>query len=218
MVDVETPTYCPVCGAEAPESGRYCSECGSDLLGETNRAPNEPAADDDSAIGEESNSITTLTRRRVLFGGGAIALGGGAILGLDALNKPTHRVYGEGWDVERDSGLATSILEGTVTIPAGRYAARILQPSTAAEYNVDFEVTGGGAIDVFLFDDDEYDRYRDQNTDFQLLARVRNETSGQLSTTVGAGDYRIVFDNTGFVGADPSGEVTVAIELTASRA
>ncbi|WP_275882794.1 zinc ribbon domain-containing protein [Halorhabdus sp. BNX81] len=218
MVEFETPTYCPVCGAEAPGSGRYCSECGSDLLGETGRAPEEPPADEALGAGGAGDGPTLVTRRRLLLGGGAVLLGGGAIVALDSLGQTTHRVYGEGWDVERSSGLTSETLEGTVTIPSGRYATRILEPDVAVEYSVEFEVTDGGPIDVILLDDDEYDRYRDRNSDVQHRAQRTAAESGQLTTSVGAGEYDLVFDNTGVYGTSPDGEVTVSLTITATRA
>ena len=212
----DIPNYCPVCGAEATGSGRYCSECGSDMLGASDRAPEEPPADE---IQQQPADDTDdyLTRRQILIGGSAILLGGGALVGFDQLSAPPHRVY-DGWDMEKSESLLAATAEGSLDLPSGRYAAWTANPTRAVEYEVDFNVTKGDPIDVFVTDDDEYDRYRTRERSFQTLANATSTMGDTLTASVGPGEYRIVIDNTGFVGATSGGDVDVDVTIVARPA
>jgi hypothetical protein len=150
----------------------------------------------------------------VLFGGGGLLVGGGSLV-ASILTKPEHQVYGEGWDVERQQTNSEVRLEGSVTIPSGRYAVRNASPNLSAEYEIDFEAVENGPIDVFVMDDGEYDRYRDRDDSFQVRLQEVDANSGTLRGTLSSGEYRIIFDNTGVFGADPSGEAVVNLTMTA---
>jgi len=204
----DRPQYCPRCGAEAPAHGQYCAECGADLLAELE---DEPQATDESA------GYTLLSRRDLLLSGGLLTVGGlGGWWLLQDNGQSEHRIYGEGWDVERTEGTRSVEIDGSVTIPEGRYAVRQFRPQVAAELTVSFEVTRGDAIDMFVVDDGEYDRYRDRDRDFQLYGRAQNTVADSVSVELGAGEYRVIFDNTAVYGARPSGEVVADVTITAS--
>lgn len=206
----ERPQYCPRCGAEAPAHGQYCAECGADLLAEL---------EDEPQVTEESGGrgYTLLSRRDLLLSGGLLTVGGlGGWWLLRDNGQSEHRIYGEGWDVERAKKTRSVEINGSVTIPEGRYAVRQFRPQVAAELTVSFEVTRGDAIDMFVVDDGEYDRYRDRDRDLQLYGRAQNAVADSVSVELGAGEYRVIFDNTAVYGARPSGEVVADVTITAS--
>ena len=211
---IQTRDRCHVCQAAIPSGDETCPECGANV---TYRADQESPTGSGSAPVTESESDDEggyFSRRVMLIGGGGLLVGGGSLV-ASILTKPEHQVYGEGWDVERQQTNSAVQLEGSVTIPSGRYAVRSANPSLSAEYEIDFEAVENGPIDVFVMDDGEYDRYRDRDDSFQLSLQEVNSNSGTLRGTLSPGEYRIVFDNTGVFGADPSGETVVDLTITA---
>lgn len=212
--------YCPECGQQVYAEAAYCDRCGADISDITGagsgrggeEAPQEPHGEP----GQEPTGL--VTRRRVLIGGGAVLVGGAAIVGLGTLSEPEHRIYGEGWDVERSQTTTGANLEGTLELPAERYAAWELTPQTSVRYTIDFDVVEGEAIDVFVTDDDEYDRYRERDEDFQVYLRARESTGEEMSEIFSADEYRLIFDNTAVFGAQPGSDVTIELTVEASVA
>lgn len=218
----DRPQYCPRCGTDAPDHGAYCPNCGADLFGHVDDgdetvAQTPPQSSDDSGPGP--------SRRQFLLGGaliGSVAIGG-AVMGWQEFlqsSPPQHAVYGEGWDVERSTGPQSARLEGEVTAPAGRYAARMFEPSASATYRVAFDVRSDGPIDLLFLESDEYGRYRDRDGDVQVLTDLSafDSTEAALEGTVTPGEYAIVIDNTGVYGASPDGDAVVDLLITAEVA
>ena len=88
--------------------------------------------------------------------------------------------------------------------------------------NMEFEITSGGAVDLFLVDAINYDRYQndimieiviDENGD-QVLAQ--NVKSSKLNLAIDvAGDYYMIVENDDRYGlANPTGPVTIHTKIT----
>jgi len=230
----ERPEYCPRCGVKTPDSGAYCPECGADLLAYTEADTDTDASSDADGSMDRRPDVTGgpdqsagPSRRQYLLGGGlvgAVAVGGGFVAwqqlqeGEEKENeKPIHRLYGEGWDLEDTTGQQSIRQEGTVRLPKGAYASLTFHPQTGTRYSVEFAVLDGHPIDLFVMDDDEYDRYRDRDRDTQYLTELSSIRSVEDSVrgALSPGEYHFVFDNTGVFGADPQEKVTVEISITA---
>lgn len=219
---------CPSCGAQVDTTHNYCRECGTAVahVGDGRPAQSgggtpsgQPGRRHRSHAAPSDGDTSVVTRRNLLIGAGAVAglVGlGGCALGAAVLSRPDHRVH-DGWDVERTEGLRSVTLDGTLTLPEGRYAGRNLRPDLALQYDVEFDVSRGGSVDVFTVQEDEYDRYRDRADNFEFVSSLSTtDSSGAtLSGTLGAGEYKLVVDNTGVYGADPGGEVEMDIYVSA---
>ncbi|MFW5903514.1 MAG: hypothetical protein ACOCS7_02120 [Halolamina sp.] len=218
-MSADRPQHCPRCGSKTPDHGAYCPDCGADLFGYD--ASSEAAA----GQGGSQDPSDGPTRRQFLLGGalvGSVAAGG-LFVGwreFRQTSRTRHTVYGEGWDVERSSGPQSASLEGQVTVPAGRYAARFFDPDVSVTYSIAFDVQSGGPIDLLFMEDDEYERYRDRDDDVQVLSALTafDSATAALEETVAAGEYTLVVDNTSVYGTSPDGEAVVDLLITADVA
>lgn len=63
-------------------------------------------------------------------------------------------------------------------------------------------------MDLYILEEDEYDRYRDQRS-FQVFGEAdeSGKTNPQLTTEVPAGEHMVIFDNAAFTQTEPTGEI-----------
>lgn len=152
--------------------------------------------------------------RRMIVPAAAIALvlaAGCAGLGT------THQLAPEGaWDVSQSQTSLKQTVEGAVEIDSGEYGAYSLSPRESTQVAVDFDAPE--AVDVLILSDETYDEeYRDAaELQYKRDRAAINEASGTIAVTLRSGEYWIVVDNTAAYGAQPSGAVSVEIEMTAA--
>jgi hypothetical protein len=118
------------------------------------------------------------------------------------------------WSDETDVELARGQrITTTLTLPAGTYATRELVPRGLIIFGAN--VQASGTFDFVVTDDTEYQRFRDQqeSTFYQNLSALGTDNV-HVSEEIGAGEYVIIFDNTGQGEALPDGELTADVELT----
>lgn len=225
--------YCPDCGLEVNAEDTFCSNCGHDLREpareeNTTSEPEEghqpssarpeyPAAGGaPNESSKDADSGQLVTRRRAIIGGTIVALGLGGYVYSEAA-KPKHRITDTGaWNVEETRTQRSQSIEGVVVVPEGRYAVRTITPNQTITVTVDASVQGSDSVDLYIMDDDEYDRYRERDRDFQVRFAETEVVDLSRETELGSGDYVFVIDNTGVFGATPDGEVSVDISLTVS--
>lgn len=134
---------------------------------------------------------------------------------------PDHGLASNAWgNTERSESEYGTTIEGTMTLAAGEYTARDVEPDEPVLLEVDFAVSSGGPIDVFLLEATEYqDRYRDgEGDEIQFLQgfSATESDSGVLRDTLAAGEYVLVLDNTGVWATSPDGEVTIDLSVLTS--
>lgn len=117
------------------------------------------------------------------------------------------------WNLDTNS--AGTQADGTVTLQEGEYGVYTFQSGVSFQLAVEFESPSGQPVDVFVMDDDEFDRFRDRES-----VSFYPEVSGQATTgysaqaTMTAGNYVLIIDNTGIGEASPDGEVTVRVSFS----
>jgi hypothetical protein len=101
----------------------------------------------------------------------------------------------------------------TATVPQGRYAVYEINPQVSFEMSYMARVMEGSAVDVYVMDGDEFNRYRDEeDISFYSEASEQDTTNAEVQTTMAPGEYVIIIDNTYYGEAQPSGEVVVEFE------
>lgn len=127
----------------------------------------------------------------------------------------SHRVAPDAWDVTRSTEGDRTVVEGTVTCPAGTYAVQFFERENPAEYAFEIDVGEGSAIDVLTMDQDVYDeQYRDgEEVLFYRPLSSQNTTSESLSAELRSGRYAFVVDNSRAYGVAPEGEITASVRL-----
>lgn len=159
--------------------------------------------------------------RRTVIGGvvGATAtLVGCTDLRQDLGATGKHQHASDPWESRSQSQTAAGYeLDAQVVLPQGTYAIQTYGPDVAFRFSLEGTVERGGPIDVWVMEDDEFDRYREREDALYLSSVSRSEVrrfdiSGQLN----AGDYVICFDNSAFNGAQPEGEAQVSFTMAVS--
>lgn len=101
----------------------------------------------------------------------------------------------------------------TARVPQGRYVVYEINPQVSIGLSYVARVTQGSAVDIYVMDGDEFNRYRDEeDTSFYIEASEQDTTNAEIQTTMPPGDYVIIIDNTYYGEAQPSGEVVVEFE------
>lgn len=161
-------------------------------------------------------TIKRITRREAIRGVGSGLIAGG-MMSVAGCSGQTieHRHAEDPWrDSEEDQGTRFQSVAGTVVLPEGRYGIRQLQPPRSIELEISVSVVSGGNIDVFTMETSEFERYRDKEEFLLLRDLSASDTDGAtLTAGVTSGDYTISFDNTGYTGASPGGEVRAEYEI-----
>lgn len=163
-----------------------------------------------------------MRRRTLLATLPVIATAGcSSVSDLGSTPTPEHALGENDWhniqtEVDRQDYSVTITAE--LEIDAGRYATRTFDPERDFDYELTVDVEEG-MIDVFLFDEDEYDdRYRERDPDIQYYQDFSNTMVDGERTFTGSlsdGDYVWVLDNTAVYGAAPEGEAELSMELFA---
>jgi len=150
-----------------------------------------------------------MNRRQYLAGGTvvtAVALAGcvGSLTG----GGTEFRAAEDPWSQDNDRELSNGYeYSGLVTLPEGTYAQ--ISGSPQVPFTVNLAAEADTSFDVFVLDETEFNRYRDQE-EFQysedFVARGQREI--RFSGTWTDEYLYIVFDNTAFTEAQPDGEIT----------
>ena len=230
--------YCPDCGEQNLATAQYCQRCGIELSGRTpapaeaeapdqdpssdeaERASGPPGDDTESAGPEYSkDDLTDGVSRRVWIKRGVVGtvLVGGGIFALSELGGSEHRLASSEAIVRNDKSVEGQSLnvDARFNLKAGTYYPYQLDPQPGYTYDISITVSSNTAIDVITVPVNQYNRYQDQNEDFGATVELteRSVESVTLETRVSSGEYRIILDNTGWIGASPSGVADVSFEL-----
>lgn len=233
--------YCPGCGEQNSATAQYCQRCGQQLpgmagggqgpsgqqhatQGQTPRQQPQSRQQTPRQQGQYQGGDSGLglgdgvSRRQWILGGivGTVLLGGIGI-GATQLLKPTHRLATDDAVVSEDkstSGQSVTIT-GELELPEGTYLYNEITPTGGIELEYELDLESSTAIDVLTMPVDQFSRYQDRNRDFAVIDELteRDVSDVVLTRTFDSeGEYRMVYDNTGFLGASPSG--TASAEYT----
>jgi hypothetical protein len=168
----------------------------------------------DSDASDTDAALPGTSRRSVLGAVGTALLGSlaGCVAAADGTGQP-----------------ATSTLVGTtLRVPPGRSASRrftldgerwVTVAATLSDRSVDVK-QDGPAVDVVAMTPAQYARYRDDGA-FAHLPGVSmpDVVNGEVASTLGAGDYVLVVDNTATGPGEPAGSgVPAVVDLTVTAA
>ena len=117
--------------------------------------------------------------------------------------------------VETSQSGSTETVQGDAVLPQGTYATREYNRDSTTQFSIDYETESGNVIDVITLRREEFENYSNgDNTVFLKEVSQMDAPSGNLSGTLNAGDYVIVFDNTTWGEGVPEGEETVSFSIT----
>lgn len=162
-----------------------------------------------------ANNYHMIMKRRGIL---AMACTASASLFAGCGSTIEHSPAEDPWrDTEENEEYNSESLSGTVVLPEGRYAIRGFQPTRTIEVELSVSVLSGSNMDVYTMESSEFERYRDRE-EFLLIQdlSVDNTDDATLTSDVNSGDYTIAFDNSGFTGASPDGEIRAEFEITLS--
>jgi hypothetical protein len=223
--------YCESCGQEVEAEWNVCPNCGHDLSGLDERTghggdasagqdgdgePTESISEQLTAKPEESTPL--MTRRMALAtGGGAAAL---LAVGFGALRfLPTTRHDGvgeEAWSSRQvdDSGPGR-FLTGSLTLAPGEFAAEPFTVAGGAALRATVQNVRNGPLDIYTVRDRDIEDYRDAGrvAFVQELSQSNIVGARSVSGIPAAGDYWMIIDNTAVYAAEPTGDLTVDVEM-----
>jgi hypothetical protein len=141
--------------------------------------------------------------------------GAGVLAGCSALSGPEHNIIAQdAWSIDEEvNEQYRQIANGTVDIDTGEFAPYELSPQQAVTLNVTADAEA--VFDVFVLDENEYDRYRDgdDNVSFPNDLSAFETTDVDFSARIHSGDHRVVFDNSRRYGTGPEESLTVDFSI-----
>lgn len=145
-------------------------------------------------------------------------MGAGTLTGCNALggNEFEHAKQGDAFsNVKNATGLGKGEVgkSAHISLPEGEYVELGFSAKEESEMAMTGQVVKNGPIDLYVMTVDQFNKFKTQPNLISAEMEAENTGSIDLTKTLPAGDYLLVFDNTHLGGTEPSGKAEVEFEF-----